>query len=255
MRNVFQATPIVRSLWWRCGYALRFVRFLCQYVRFASRSRHEDDRFDVALRNVRPYLDDGSTLTPFDPHYVYLTGWACRILRRSSPPVHVDVGSSLAFVAAVSAFIPVKFYDYRPAPLDIEGVETGFADLQRLPFADKSIASISCMHVVEHIGLGRYGDALDPLGDVKAMSELDRVVARDGHLLLVVPVGSPCVCFNGHRIYAFDQVITAVPRLRLETFALVTDAARGGRLLNDATREEANRQEYGCGCFLFKRSS
>lgn len=253
MKRFFQTTPVVRFFWWRCYYAVRFLRFLCQYVTFSRQSRQEDVRFDVRLRDIRPYLSDASTLTAFDPHYIYLTGWACRVLRRSAPMVHVDIGSSLEFVVAISAFIPLKFYDYRPAPLEIDGVETGFADLKKLPFADKSVFSLSCMHVVEHVGLGRYGDSLDALGDVKAMSELERVLAFGGQLMFVVPVGRPSVCFNGHRIYSFDQVVGAFPELRLESFTLITDISQGGQLLNDATREDVDRQEYGCGCYLFKR--
>ncbi|MGA2030503.1 MAG: DUF268 domain-containing protein, partial [Verrucomicrobiota bacterium] len=76
----------------------------------------------------------------------------------------------------VSAFVPVKFYDYRPADLHLDNLACEHADLQALPFADCGIQSISCMHVVEHVGLGRYGDPLDPNGDLKAMNELERVL-------------------------------------------------------------------------------
>ena len=55
----------------------------------------------------------------------------------------------------VSAFIPVEFYDYRPAELSLSGLEFKHADLTHLPFADNSVESLSCMHVIEHIGLGR----------------------------------------------------------------------------------------------------
>jgi len=47
------------------------------------------------------------------------------------------------------------------------------------------------MNVVEHVGLGRYGEPLDPEGDIKAMRELRRVLAPGGSLLFVVPVGRP----------------------------------------------------------------
>jgi hypothetical protein len=63
------------------------------------------------------------------------------------------------------------------------------------------------MHVVEHVGLGSYGDSLDPNGDLKAMSELKRVLSINGNLLFVVPVGKPRVMFNAHRIYSYEQII------------------------------------------------
>jgi hypothetical protein len=61
------------------------------------------------------------------------------------------------------------------------------------------------MHVIEHIGLGRYGEALDPDGDLKAIRELVRVLAAGGNLLVVVPVGRPRIQFNAHRIYDYVE--------------------------------------------------
>ena len=83
-------------------------------------------------------------------------------------------------------FRAVDFYDFRPAPLSLPDLFAGAADLTALlPFADNSIHSLSCMHVLEHIGLGRYGDPLDPDGDLKAIGELVlRVVARRFDLLV-----------------------------------------------------------------------
>ncbi len=110
--------------------------------------------------------------------------------------MHVDIGSSLFFVGNVSAYQPMVHYDYRPPALALPGVDVGAADLLNLAFADGSIASLSCMHVVEHVGLGRYGDTLDPAGDVKACAELSRVLAPGGQLLFVTPVGQASVHFK-----------------------------------------------------------
>ena len=124
-------------------------------------------------------------------------------LSQTKPEFHIDISSTLYFCSIVSAFIPIKFYDYRPVKLNLEKLYTGSADLLSLPFEEGSVNSLSCMHVVEHIGLGRYGDPLDPDGDLKAISELIRVLAPDGNLLLVVPVGKKSrIMFNAHRIYS-----------------------------------------------------
>src|SRR2546430_12288402 len=55
-----------------------------------------------------------------------------------------------------------------------------YTTLFRSPFGDLELSSVSCLHVAEHIGLGRYGDAIDPLGTRKAIGELARVLAVDG---------------------------------------------------------------------------
>jgi SAM-dependent methyltransferase len=165
----------------------------------------------------------------------------------------VDISSSLYFCSLVSAFVPVAFYDYRPASLGLSHLTSDRADLMALPFADQSVESLSCMHVVEHIGLGRYGDPIDPGGDLKAMAELQRVLAPGGSLLFVVPVGHPRVIFNAHRIYSHGQIVSAFSELTLMSFALVPDHP-SVELILDAPAEMADKQDYGCGCFCFTRS-
>lgn len=200
-----------------------------------------------------PMLFDRTSTTTFDRHYVFHTAWAARILARTRPARHVDVASSVYFSALVSAFVPIEFYDLRPAEMNLSQLTTGHADLTRLPFPDASLPSLSCMHAVEHVGLGRYGDPLDPGGDRKAMAELARVVAPGGSLLFVVPTGRPVVRFNAHRIYAYRHVLEAFPGFTLASFALVTDGS-AGVLVEDAPESLADAQKYGCGCYWFRRS-
>jgi SAM-dependent methyltransferase len=226
---------------------------VAQFYRFQKLSRASQRQLPVRWKDQHPFLSDATNTTPFDRHYVYHTAWAARVLATTKPAVHVDISSSLYFVTNLSAFIPVEFFDYRPADITLPGLTSGRADLCNLPFSDASVYSLSCMHVVEHIGLGRYGDPLDPQGDLKAMAELQRVLAVDGSLLFVVPVGAPRTCFNAHRIYAYDQIIAAFAELTLVTFALIRDDAEGGGLLIDAPPAMVASQRYGCGCFWFKR--
>jgi hypothetical protein len=165
-------------------------------------------------RDAYPCLKDKIVNTPFDQHYTYHPAWAARILAQTKPAYHVDISSILSFSTVVSAFVPVKFYDYRPANLNINNFESGFADLKQLSFADNSIASLSCMHTIEHIGLGRYGDEIDPQGDIKSIDELKRVLQSGGNLLFVTPVGRSRIEFNAHRIYSYEQIIGYFSPLR-----------------------------------------
>jgi SAM-dependent methyltransferase len=110
------------------------------------------------------------------------------------------------------------------------------------------------MHVVEHIGLGRYGDVIDWDGDLKAINELRRVVAPGGTLLFVVPIGGKArIQFNAHRIYTYDQVISYFPEFILCEFSLIPDELSDGGLVRNASKELSNMQYYGCGCFFFKK--
>ncbi|HTQ41041.1 MAG TPA: DUF268 domain-containing protein [Pirellulales bacterium] len=198
-------------------------------------------------------LTDNTPTTRFDRHYIYHPAWAARVLAQLRPAVHIDVSSKLYFSAIVSAFLPIKFLDYRPARLSLSGLECGQGDLLSLPFADASVASLSCMHTVEHIGLGRYGDRLDPDGDIKSIAELKRVLAPAGSLLFVVPIGEPRIQFNAHRIYAYHQIRAYFNDLELKEFALVPDKEDQGGLIIDAPESMADSQTYGCGCFWFQK--
>lgn len=234
------------------------AEFRAEFVRFADMARSSERGFAMDWHDRRPCLEDRTDRTGFDRHYVYHTAWAARVLARlrPAPAEHVDVGSSLYFASIASAFVPVRHYDYRPPDLTLPDLTCARADLMNLPFDDRSIASLSCMHVVEHIGLGRYGDPVDFDADLVAMAELSRVLAPGGHLLFVVPVGGPRIQFNAHRIYACDEVVRSFPDLSLAGFSLVPDRGdpSGSALIDNATKEQSDRQRYGCGCFWFRRA-
>jgi len=215
-------------------------------------NRERVSRFALRWRNRLACLDDKTATTGFDRHYIYHPAWAARILAANKPPLHVDISSTLYFVSLVSAFVPVRFFDYRPADLQLSGLTCERADLLALPFENRSLISLSCMHVVEHVGLGRYGDPLDPDGDVKAMGELQRVLAPEGSLLFVVPVGRPQIQFNGHRIYSYEQILSSFSGLKLQEFTLIPESFADGAPIKNATKERADQEGYGCGCFWFR---
>lgn len=230
--------------------SFQYARFVQEFLRFRKLSHTKVRSLETRWSDRFPCLDDRTSVTGFDAHYVYHTAWATRAVARLRPAEHVDISSSLYFVAIASAYVPIRFYDYRPAALRLSNLSTATADLSRLPFQDGSVNSLSCMHVIEHVGLGRYGDPLDPLADEQAARELQRVLARAGTLLMVVPVGKPRVCFNAHRIYTCAQVRGMFRTLRPVSFALVTDT---GEFLADAAEAVADSQTYGCGCFEFTK--
>lgn len=252
LQRIMEMFPLSFYLYQGLRNLPRYPAFIKEFLSFKKAG--DAGRFEIKWKDLYPCLSDKTAATSFDRHYVFHTAWAARILAHTLPEEHVDISSSVHFVALVSAFIKIKFYDYRPADLKLSGLQSEAANLMTLPFPDMSVSSLSCMHVVEHIGLGRYGDPLDYTGDLKAIYELKRVLAKGGNLLFVAPVGGkPKVMFNAHRIYSFDQIISYFEELELMDFALIPEAKENGGLIEHATKEMTNAQTYGCGCFWFKR--
>jgi hypothetical protein len=236
------------------GILIRFPKKLARSVEYMGEFRKfkaiSDGRFSINLSDAYPCLTDKIKTTPFDQHYTYHPAWAARKLQQIAPKEHVDISSILSFSTVISAFISTRFYDYRPAQIQLSNFTSGSQDLKQLTFEDDSIESLSCMHTIEHIGLGRYGDELDVQGDLKSIKELKRVLQPGGSLLFVTPVGRPKIEFNGHRIYSFEQVVQYFSPLFLQEFSLITDS---GGFIENADPASVKKQKYGCGCFWFKK--
>lgn len=239
-----------------------FIKKIINYIKFIFitkdyfkyKKNDTNKRFNIKIKDFYPQIKDKTKTTGFDAHYVYHPAWAARIIEKTKPKKHIDISSTLNFSTMLSAFIPVEFYDYRPADLKLSNLTSDKADLTSLPFEDNSIESLSCMHTVEHIGLGRYGDPLDPDGDLKAIKELTRVLANNGNLLFVIPIGKPKIQFNAHRIYSYEQIINYFKELKLIEFSLIPDDCLNSGIIYNATKDEADKQEYGCGCFWFTKN-
>lgn len=227
------------------GLPGRYVRFLRDWARYSSMGSDSPRPADGY-----PCLGDDTPTTGFDAHYFFQEAWASRMLAAEKPSDHVDVGSRLSFVATISAFIPVRFVDIRPMVAELSGCTVISGSILSLPFPDKSVNSISCLHVIEHIGLGRYGDPLDPEGSRKAALELERVMAPGGTLLLSTPVGRPRTMFNAHRIHSPAQVRAMFPNLELVEYGGVDDR---GRFTSPRSFDELDDCFYACGFFKFIR--
>jgi SAM-dependent methyltransferase len=234
----------------RSGLLKRRRESIRDFEIFQSLSK--DARFPISKRNLKLYLDDRTGTASIDFHYFFHTAWAARVLAETKPTKHIDISSALLFVGSVSAFIPIEFYEFRCAPIDLPGLTSGEADLCNLPFPSETVESISCMHVVEHIGLGRYGDPIDPEGDLKAAKELQRVLGPGGQLLFVVPLAeNPILFFNAHRIYSYEMVLEMFPEMKMMEFALIPNTRSDVGLIRGATRHDVIGEKYACGCFHF----
>jgi len=186
-------------------------------------------------------------------HYFLQDLWAAQRVHAFAPQRHVDVGSRVdGFVAHVAAFCPVAYVDIRPLKADVPGIEGRIGEIANLPYEDSSVVSLSTLHVVEHIGLGRYGDPIAPDGWRAAVADLQRVLAPGGQLLFSTPVGRQRVVFHAHRVFDAVRIIEAFDRLELAEFSLIPDN-RAVAWRENADPASCGDLKYGCGLFRFRK--
>lgn len=235
---------------------VRCLKNLVSYPRYINDIliyRKLTDRDVSEAWSYLPILDDRTATTGFDPHYVYLGAWAFRAIVNQSPKEHIDVGSQINWVTCLASITKVVFIDIRPFTGNVTNLSSVAGSVLQLPYGDQAVQSLSCLHVAEHIGLGRYGDPLNPAGTRQAIRELARVLSVGGHLYFALPVGKPKTCFNAHRIHDPLDIARwfAEEGLFLEAFAAVDDSGIFHRETSPADYCEAN---YACGMFHLVRT-
>lgn len=236
------------------------MKFLIKLKKYLFLKKEFNKEFEIFKKDIKisrgfkvekhKFFTDKFRKSDFDSHYFYHPIWAFKKIIQSKPKKHIDISSINYFSGFLSCFVNCEYYEFRLFPIILENLKIGTLNLINLPFETDSVDSLSCMHTVEHVGLGRYGDKIDSDGDLIAIKELKRVISKGGSLYFVVPVGSPKIQFNAHRIYSTQMVLEFFSDFQLLEFSLVTDL---GEFIENAKLDLGDHQNYGCGCFHFKK--
>ena len=191
-------------------------------------------------------------------HYFYQDLLVARRIFERNPVRHVDVGSRVdGFVAHVASFREIEVFDIRPLALAIPSIVFRQMDLMDTPETLKSCCdSLSCLHAIEHFGLGRYGDPVDLYGHIKGFRSIGALLKPGGVLYFSVPIGPERIDFNANRVFAVQTVLALAKEcFDLEAFSYVDDA---GALhehvaLTAETYADSFGCQYGCGIFEFRK--
>jgi SAM-dependent methyltransferase len=180
-------------------------RYIWDFCRFVLQDFPAVFRLPFQILNLNPMFADGNQ--QFDVMYEHQDAWAAEWLFRLRPDFFVDVGSRVCFVGIVSRAIPCIAIDARPTPLRMDNLDYRVGEGQCLPFEDGSVPALTCLHAVEHFGLGRYGDTVDNTGWVKGFAEFRRVLMPGGWLFVSTPVrGVPAVQFNAQYLFTPEVI-------------------------------------------------
>ncbi|MDA7723357.1 DUF268 domain-containing protein [Pseudomonadales bacterium] len=180
----------------------------------------------------------------------------------AKPKRHVDVGSRVdGFVAHVASFREIEVFDVRPNSSQIPGVVFKQADLMSRGSVPNEVGgycdSLSCLHALEHFGLGRYGDPIDPLGHERGLANMVALLQPGGTFYLSTPIGKERVEFNANYIFNPRRIIQLAENEGL-TLMQFTTVGAGGMVQEIApTPEELDAltcAPYNLGIFVFTKS-
>ena len=194
--------------------AKRLLSYFRDYRRYIG--LEANPKYALRIEDLFPRINDKTVNTDIDPVYYIQGTWCARKIFEGRPERHYDVGSQALMVGIISQFVPTTMVDIRPLSVTLPELSFVKGDITALPFRDDSINSLSSICVIEHIGLGRYGDALDQFGTEKSAKELSRVLAHNGDLYISVPIDEKNkIYFNAHRAFTRTRILELFKSLNL----------------------------------------
>ncbi|MCK5021965.1 MAG: DUF268 domain-containing protein [Candidatus Pacebacteria bacterium] len=220
------------------------ISFFKDYRKYKKINKNEN--FDLKTEDLFPRIYDKSSTTPLDPVYFLQNNWCAKKIFENKPEKHFDIGSDAKFIGLISQFTPTTMIDIRPLVIEQENLSFIEGDILNLPFENNEIKSLSSLCVIEHIGLGRYGDTLDSLGSEKSIKEIKRVLAKEGNLYISVPIDNKNrTYFNAHRSFTRDYILEL-----FEPLQLIEEKYIYGNNTQDNYQSEKG---FGTGLYWFKK--
>lgn len=241
------------------------IRLFAIFLRSGLRKKHDALKY---LSDMRKFTQAGGVVTHLYPilneykeqagtatgHYFHQDLLVASLIHESNPERHIDVGSRIdGFVAHVAAFRAIEVLDFRPlTSCGHKQIKFMQADLMSI---DKHLYeitdSLSCLHALEHFGLGRYGDPVNPDGHMKGFINLHKMLKHGGKLYISFPIGVNSVYFNAHRVFEPREILSWSNGLfTLERFDYVDDQ---GDLHQNQSLENVPSFNYGCGIYTMKK--
>lgn len=189
-------------------------------------------------------------------HYFHQDLLVAQKIFEKKPKNHLDIGSRIdGFVTHVASYRSLDVMDIRKINSNIKNVNFVQGDLTLIGKGEgfEKYPSISCLHTLEHIGLGRYGDRISPKAHLLAIKNLKKMLLKDGTLYISVPISKrERIEFNAHRIFKIKSILEFFSDLKLVSFSYVDDS---GNLHNENISKLDLKSDYnlnfGCGIFEF----
>lgn len=231
---------------------LLFPKYLIQLVFFSLKNRG----FKIGMYPIiiDKFLPAGTTKSQYFHQDLYV---ATKIFK-NKPTYHFDIGSRIdGFVAHIASFRKITIIDIRTLEIDKQNInflQMDLMDSKPSKFENK-IESLSCLHTIEHLGLGRYGDKIDINGHLKGLNNIYKLLKKNAVFYFSVPLGLNKVYFNAHRTFSIGYLLNFFEdKFYLDEFSYVDD---GGSFFEKVDIKEninkLNSLKFGLGIFILKK--
>lgn len=226
--------------------------FLKDYNEFKKKLGNESD---FPLGRLYPILTDKHVESGVaSGHYFHQDLLISQKIFKNNPNRHVDIGSRIdGFIAHVASYREIEVFDIRPLSISIPNVTFVQANLIELsPSMIDYTDSISSLHALEHFGLGRYNDPIDPHGHTKALENIFKILESGGKFYFSTPIGPQRIEFNAHRVFSIKYLLNIfADKYAMNSFSYVDDK---GDLYSDVELTDNNIDnnfncQFGCGIF------
>lgn len=187
-----------------------------------------------------------------------------RQVHLENPKRHVDIGSSInGFIAHLACFREVEVFDIRALHTSIPNIIFKSIDItsEQLPSefyeGDGYCDSLSSLHVIEHFGLGRYGDRIDPEASIVGLRNMSKLLKPGGTLYLSTPIGIERIEFNANRVFSVRKLISQLENngLRLENLKSIRNnkSPTNVNFTDPKALQSIDEQPYTLGLFIFRK--
>ena len=242
---------------------LKSIRSISGLLRYLRDLQHFKKTYSGHLE-VKPCLHDrykegGATKSEYFWQDLLVAQWVFH----AKPQRHVDIGSRVdGFVAHVASFREIEVFDVRPISTQVPGVLFKQADLMKPIDVHSSddggyCDSLSCLHALEHFGLGRYGDPIEPQGYELGIANMAHLLKPGGIFYLSIPIGKERVEFNAHRILDPRKIIqyATINSLNVQELSVVAGGGIVHKLsLTDKNLLQLAEARYNLGIFVFNKT-
>jgi len=233
-------------------------RGIPSYIKNLNSFKHSmsDGEDDFPITTLYPCLDDRfANAGDFQKHYFLQDIYVARKIFENNPLKHVDIGSRIdGFVAHVASFREIEVFDIRKLDYHFPNISFTQADLMSINFNIKNYCdSLSCLHVLEHFGLGRYGDAIDIDGHIKGFNNIHQILKQGGKFYFSTPIGKQRIEFDAHRVFSISYLLNLIqPKFKIDSFAYIDDSDVLHR--NIQLDKENTSSSFYCnfGCAIFE---